>query len=76
MTGYYRKFIDGCGRIIKPLTNLLRKGAFKWDDTATKAFEELKQAMRQAPVLAMSNFTIPFILETGACDRDIGAVLI
>lgn len=32
--------------------------------------------MTQAPVLAMPNLSLPFILETGACDTCIGAVLI
>lgn len=76
LTGYHKKFIKEYGRIRKPLTNLLRKGNFKWDEKATLAFEELKDAMTKAPVLAMPNFKIPFILETDACDSGIGAVLV
>jgi RNase H-like domain found in reverse transcriptase len=75
LTGYYRKFIKNYGIISKPLTNLLRKNALKWDEAATQAFEFLKQVMTQAPVLAMPDFTQPFTLETDACDRDIGVVL-
>lgn len=76
LTGYYRKFIKDYGRISKPLTNLLRKGNFKWDEKATLAFEELKDAMTKAPVLAMPNFKNPFILETDAYDSRLGAVLV
>lgn len=31
--------------------------------------------MTQAPVLAMPNFSLPFILETNTCDTRIGAIL-
>lgn len=75
LTGYSRKFIGDYGKISKPFTNMLRKGGFKWDDKVTVAFDTLKSAMTQAPVLAMPDFSLQFILETDTCDTGIGAVL-
>lgn len=64
------------GIISKPLTNLLKKGIlFIWTSEAHKAFEALKQALVSAPVLALSNFSKPFVIESDASDKGIGAVL-
>ena len=76
MTGYYHKFVKNYGRIAAPLTTLLNKDAFSWTPKATKAFEHVKEAMCQAPVLATPDFTKTFIVECDALGNGIGVVLL
>ncbi|XP_049353866.1 uncharacterized protein LOC125818385 [Solanum verrucosum] len=75
LAGYYRRFIQGFGSICKSLHELLKKDGYTWTEHATTTFEELKQALISAPVLAMPDYSKPFVVETDASRKGIGVVL-
>ncbi|MCG8625912.1 MAG: DDE-type integrase/transposase/recombinase, partial [Proteobacteria bacterium] len=48
---------------------------FKWTEECQQGFDNLKQALTSAPVLAYPNYSRPFILETDASLKGLGAIL-
>eukprot|EP00253_Pinus_taeda_P004243 PITA_04243 len=72
---YYRKFVKSFSQLAAPLTDLTRKGAFSWSDTAQRAFDRLKEVMSSCLVLALPDFTQPFVLECDASGEGIDTVL-
>lgn len=75
LTGYYRPFIQDYGKIAAPLNQILKKNNFALTAATKNAFENLKQAMIKASVLALPNFSKAFVVECDACGVSIGAVL-
>ncbi|CAL2271884.1 unnamed protein product [Prunus armeniaca] len=75
LTGYYRKFIPHYGRESFPLTQLTKNDGFLWTPEATTAFHKLKELMLSPRVLALPDFTKPFIIESDASGYGIGAML-
>jgi hypothetical protein len=75
LTGYYQRFIKNYAHLTTPLSNLLKKKSFKWDNNAEDCFETLKMFMSSTPVLETPDFTKPFIVECDASRIGIGAVL-
>ena len=82
LVGHYKCFIKGFAKIATPLYDLTS------DDNKDKksehvdlspedheAFDCLKAACLQAPILAFPDFTKPFLLEMDASGRGLGAVL-
>ena len=75
LTGYYQKFIHDYGKIASPLTNMLKKDSFAWTFASERAFQDLKEAMTQAPMLALPNFTNAFVVECDASGSGVGGIL-
>src|ERR1700688_1722992 len=73
---FYRRFIAGYSRIVKPLTELTKKDhPFIWTETCQKVFEELKRVFLSEPILRIPNPDKPFFLEIDASAFASGAVL-
>ena len=78
LIGYYRRFIPDYATLAAPLTDLTRKSAsskVEWTAQCDRAFQELKRRLCMAPVLQSPDFSRPFVLQTDASDRGVGAVL-
>jgi hypothetical protein len=75
--GYYRKFVRHFAILVRPLTDLLKKGSlFVWTRAHTIAFTTLQQALMSAPVLALLNFSKAFQIQTNASEFGVGTVLL
>lgn len=84
---FYRKFISKFSRIVAPLTALTRKATaeedgdkkgyvkFVWTEIYKQAFQQIKQAFTDAPVLALYYLEQKTVVETDASDYVTAAVL-
>ena len=78
LVGYYRRFIPQFASVSIPLSDSTKKGQpekVNWGADQESAFQSLKNCLTHSPVLAVADPSIPFILQTDASDRGIGAVL-
>lgn len=74
--GYYRRFIKDFAKLVKPLTNLLRKDTeFEITPEMEECFQKCKEILIRDPILIYPDFEKEFILTTDASDYAIGAVL-
>ena len=90
LASYYRKFVAGFAQDAAPLHELVgvlakeSKGTKRkkvvaigdlWTEEHDNAFKALKTSLTSAPVLGYANFKDPFILETDASNKGLGAIL-
>ena len=82
LIGHYRRFIKGFAKIAAPLYDLTsgdnkdkKSEHVVLSPEACEAFDHLKAACLQDPILASLDFNKPFLLETDASGRSLGAVL-
>lgn len=73
----FRDFVKDFALIAKPLTSLCGKGVpFQWKAEQQRAFELLKQACCDAPVLSFIDPTKTLVLQTDASNVGVGAILL
>ena len=91
LASYYRRYVKDFAKIAKPLHNLIsvvhkkypddkRHGERKplgelWTKECSYAFQQLKMALSNPPVLGFADYTQEFIVETDASLSGLGAVL-
>ena len=82
LVGHYRHFIKGFAKMAAPLYDLTsgnnkdkKPEHVDLSPEAREAFDRLKAACLQAPILSFPDFNKPFLLETDASGRGLGAVL-
>jgi hypothetical protein len=71
----YRRFVTGFSNLVAPLTNLTKKWAFRLIEETQKTFDIMRVVMTTCPVLALIDFTRPFVFECDASGECIGAVM-
>ena len=89
LCGYYRRFVPkfasiagplhrltgGCGTKGKRKTKTSTVPPWEWTDECEAAFNKLKNALTDEPLLGYPDFRQPYILEIYASFRGLGAVL-
>jgi ribonuclease HI len=60
---FIRRFVPNFAERIKPLSALLKKDvSFRWGDETKKSFEDIKNAISQAPILISPDFSQDYII--------------
>ena len=88
---YYRRYVPRFTQIASPLHSVVtaacKQGNGKrrtsksyslekhWTEECEKSFKALQKALTTTPVLGFADYCLPFIVETDASDKGLGAVL-
>ncbi|XP_071476306.1 uncharacterized protein [Diadema antillarum] len=76
LVNYHRVFLKDYAKTVGPLYELTGKHDFHWEAKHQAAFDNVKQLMTSAPVLALPNDKDHFVLDTDASATAIGAELL
>lgn len=76
LTGWYRKYIKNFSDATAPLTELTKKTVeWTWGQKEAEAFQTIKDALTQPPVLLVPDHSLPFQVHTDAAGIGSGRVL-
>ena len=73
---FYMRFIRNFSTITTPMIEVLKGTEFVWTSQAERSFEEFKEKLTHAPILALSCFDKVFSVECDASRVGIGEILI
>ncbi|XP_045198754.1 uncharacterized protein LOC123553067 [Mercenaria mercenaria] len=76
LVNYHRTSVHDFAQLAEPLYSVVGKKKFRWDTEQQEAFDALRQAVTEPPVLALPNQTDKFILDMDASEKAVGAELI
>ncbi|QRW21228.1 Retrotransposable element Tf2 protein [Rhizoctonia solani] len=73
---FLQRFVANFSHMARPLHNLVKKDTpWKWETKEEEAFQGLKNAITNAPVLCHANPTKPYFLETDTLGAALGSIL-
>jgi hypothetical protein len=76
LVGYCRRFILNFSKIMKPITELLKKGnKYVWSEACHEAFKHLKKLLTTSHVLAQLDTTKSFDVYCDASGTGLGGVI-
>jgi hypothetical protein len=77
LTRYYRKYIREYSRLASPLFELTKKDVpFVWNRDCQRAFDALKRALVEAPILVRPDFKKSLCLDVDWSMKGVGAILL
>ena len=77
LVGYYRRFIHNFSEKAAALSDLTQKrqpSKVKWSSQCEEAFQMLKRALMNEPVVKLPDFSRLFIVQVDASERGLGAI--
>ena len=75
-SGFYRRFVQGYSKIVRPLVLLTKKATvFDWSAACQEAFDRIKHLMTQAPILQHFDPTKTCFVECDSSDYVTSGVL-
>ena len=72
-----RRFVTNFAEISRPISKMMKKGAkVNWEGEPSIAFKEIKEAIKNAPVLRTPDYTKPMHIFSFASFHTIATVLL